>query len=104
LTKNAPAITTNTQIATFTTTSALVTRDDCRMPSVATAPSSSGIAMAPTLTTLLSPNRAAGSPNGPPMRRRRGATDCRQRGGRQADTPAVAASLRSGRDRSAPRR
>src|SRR3712207_3366244 len=55
-TKNAPATTTNTQMATLTTTSTLVTRDDCRIPSVATPPSTSVMRMAPTLTVLLSPN------------------------------------------------
>jgi hypothetical protein len=63
LMKKAPATTTNRQIATLTRTSRLVTRDDCRMPMVATPPSSSTMTIAPRLTVLCSPKNAPGRSN-----------------------------------------
>ena len=71
LTKNSPATTTKTQIATLTSTSRLVTRADSRMPTIATTPRISTMAIAPRLTMLpSSPNqgsagRAVGEVAGP---------------------------------------
>jgi hypothetical protein len=58
--KKRPATTTKAQMATLTTTRALVTRALSRMPTMATAPSTSTIAMAPTLTVAFSLNSVGG--------------------------------------------
>ncbi len=60
LTKNSPAMTTKTQMATLSRTSAFVTHDDSRMPTTATIPSTSTMSIAPTLTVDDSPNRDLG--------------------------------------------
>ena len=62
-TKNAPATMTNRQIATLMTTSTLVTRALSRMPTIATAPSTSTMKIAPTLTIDPSPKIEDGRPN-----------------------------------------
>ena len=59
-TNHAPATTTKTQIATFTTTSALVTRADSRMPRAATTVRTTTTSTAPTLTVASSPNSEGG--------------------------------------------
>ena len=55
-----PSTITNTQTETFTTTSALVTHLDSRMPIIATTPSTRAIAIAPRLTLDSSPKTEVG--------------------------------------------
>lgn len=61
--KNSPATTTSTQTETLTTTSALVTQADSRMPATATTVRTAMISIAPTLTVASSPKYSGGSPS-----------------------------------------
>ena len=63
LRKKKPAMITNRQTATFTTTSVFVSHADCLMPVTATTVSSATMAIAPTLTTDFSPKTDVGRLN-----------------------------------------
>src|SRR3954447_1757643 len=93
LTKNRPAMMTNRQIATLTTTSPFVTQDASRMPTTAMTPRTSTMIMAPTFTVDDSPNSEGGRPSRSPRYpdQPRETTDAPSRNSRMRSQPMIQA-------------